>query len=907
MHGKSAFSIFATLALLLSVALLGCRRWNQESVQLDTSTPKIGQSPSDYWLRLQENLIEQAKSTSTQPADWYSREADTLLVLLDQSQCIDPALPADIRTLLKLRNQRRYDVVVDAIDRIRSESSERCPAWLEQIRADAMARMQMDSEAAPQWPTEADEASVTVDGWLALARHSIAMGQSHRAVAALIRVVEVDPTDEEAYRLLAVSLRKLGDRRRADAAERTSAWIENTMHLAKRIRDDSHSAFYRQEMSTTLMRLGRPVEAMAWKASALAVGHQSESEVKETVALMVGLAADPQLQSATAEQRRLGLSREEYSIDSSNTSVEHATTIEAGLDRSKSGEKEHPSLEIAMIDVAEQVGLRVSFASAIPPNLREMRLHETIGGGVAVLDYDRDGWQDLSFASGGHLDTPEVRLVNRLIRQVDAVCRDVTIECAMGLGRYSVAMTVADVNADGHQDLVVGNVGDNDLWINQGDGTFHRQIISAPSTWTLTAGIAVADADMDGIDEIFEANYTDDSTMLRALPQNSSLSTSGASPLEYQPGRDRLLRQTAPSVWQEVSSSEFFDDHPGASLAVCAVRPQVSDNDGDLHASLIWHVAADMTANRWWRSSAGTRESTELGPWTDIAAALGIDRGVDGVLGASMSTTVGDFLGDGSFGFHVTNFVGQDDNLWSLRKGTFRDAGAQMNLSAISRDNLGFAGVAADQDNDGDLDLLVMSGHIHDSGSPSEPFRMTPKVWRQHGGRFEAVDPKHQGPNADSYFSQPALGRSAARLDWNRDGRIDFVSTHLDRPAALLINQTRDGSQVDLDAHQNWISIDLVGRQHQGVVNSRDAVGAIVTVQAEGKGIRRWQTSGEGFAGSNQHALHFGLPPSMTDKSSEIDVTVDWLGGGKDEFHGVHRGKHYLAIQGETSLWTEND
>jgi hypothetical protein len=195
---------------------------------------------------------------------------------------------------------------------------------------------------------------------------------------------------------------------------------------------------------------------------------------------------------------------------------------------------------------------------------------------------------------------------------------------------------------------------------------------------------------------------------------------------------------------------------------------------------------------------------------------------------------------------------------------------------------LGFGTQFLDADNDGWPDLVVTNGHVDDFREAAIPFRMRPQFYRNTGhARFDELRPAELG----SFFRKEQLGRSLARLDFNRDGRDDFVVSHLDTPAAVVANHTIDAGH-------------FVALQLHGVESNRDAIGTIVRVTAGGRPRWKQLSAGDGYQASNQRQLNFGLG-----KSDLIDeLVVRWPSGKVQIFSDVAADAEYHLVEGRREL-----
>jgi len=191
---------------------------------------------------------------------------------------------------------------------------------------------------------------------------------------------------------------------------------------------------------------------------------------------------------------------------------------------------------------------------------------------------------------------------------------------------------------------------------------------------------------------------------------------------------------------------------------------------------------------------------------------------------------------------------------------------------------LGFGTQFLDADLDGHLDLVITNGHVDDYRKNNQPFAMPPQFLHNRGqARFQELDPTELGP----YFQKRYRGRGLARVDWNRDGREDFVVSHLDAPVSLLTNQTR--------GQGNYLVVQLVG-----TTSSRDAIGSRVTIK---QGDQTWTaqlTAGDGYQASNQRQLVFGIG----DVSQIDQLKVDWISGKTQSFKSPPVNSEIRIVEG---------
>ena len=360
-----------------------------------------------------------------------------------------------------------------------------------------------------------------------------------------------------------------------------------------------------------------------------------------------------------------------------------------------------------------------------------------------------------------------------------------------------MGVTAGDWNQDGFQDLVLANIGNKVLLINNGDGTFSRQEFDAdPENANLVSSVAMGDVSGDHLPDLVSLYYVEDVEMLERPDLNEKGDVLTVSPASFTPGLDRLTINDGAGGW---TTSRISESSTHASTGLGVVIADWNEKPGNEI-----FIGNDIRANHMWV------RSEQDGSWNQTAALVGCAYGNGGIATASMGIAVADYDRSGTLDIHIANFYQEPVSFYLNRGGSFEDRAIQYKLHEPSLTVLGFGCQAFDYNNDGQVDLAVTNGNIEKA--PGEPLEQSPQFFVNRGIDFSLYDVQEP----QDYWQGKYLGRGMGRLDFNRDGKMDLLITHLGAPTALLLNQTESNS--------NWLQLELVG-----TFSERDAVGAKVT------------------------------------------------------------------------------
>jgi len=527
---------------------------------------------------------------------------------------------------------------------------------------------------------------------------------------------------------------------------------------------------------------------------------------------------------------------------------------------------------ISFRDDSESTGLRFRYFNGVSGE-PQRRMYEFTGGGIGVLDFDRDGWPDACFTQGRPwpLTQPADGYGDRLFRNLGRSFVEVSLPARLQEDSFGQGISVGDFDSDGFPDLYLANIGRNELWLNNGDGTWTRQTDRAGlngAEWTTSC--VMADLNGDGHPDLYDVNYVMADDVFDRVCRDAQGQPRMCMPFDFQEQPDRLWINGGDGTWSDQTESGFITAPGGMGLGIA-----VWDAHGTGQLSLF--VANDTTPSFFL-----VRETDEDGVsrFRDNGIETGLALNADGKATGCMGVALCDVNRDGRMDLHVTNFLNESSTLFvSTRTSLFEDRTRALGLLTDSLNVLGFGTQFLDADLDGQAELFVANGHIDDLSRTGRPYRMPPQFFRWDGSRFNLMSPTETGP----YFQQDWLGRSAARIDWNRDGRDDLLVGHLSDDSVLLTNTT-----ASTNGH---LSLELVG-----VRSGRDAIGTTIQSRIAGQTIVLQLTAGDGYQASNERRLVVG-----TGSHRSVDeLTVRWPSGLIQQFRNVTARQNLKLVEGQS-------
>jgi hypothetical protein len=502
-------------------------------------------------------------------------------------------------------------------------------------------------------------------------------------------------------------------------------------------------------------------------------------------------------------------------------------------------------------------------------------LPETMGPGVAFIDYDNDGWPDIFLVNGmdwpGHVQkhsTPKLYHNNH-----DGTFTDVTHKAGLDVEMFGLGVAVGDYDNDGYDDLFVTAYGQSHLFHNNGNGTFtdvtQKAGLLGPKEFSTSA--AWVDYDKDSHLDLVVGNYVQWTPETDLYCTLDGKSKSYCTPESYKGTAVRLWHNRGDGTFEDATQKAGLGEPTSKTLGVALL-----DYDNDGWPDLL--LSNDTQPNKLYRNNGN-------GTFTEKAVVAGVAFSEDGIARAGMGVDASDYDHSGYPSLLITNFSNQMISLYHNEgKGLFVDEAPRSDIGRASLLTLGFGCFFFDFDLDGWPDVLVANGHIDadiQRVQANVKYAMPPHLFRNNGkGKFEEVT-KSLGPA----FASARVGRGAAYADINNDGRLDLLLSTNGGPVYLFRNDAQGPA-----ASNHSLRIKLIGTK-----SNRDGIGTTVKLTAGGETQTQMLRSGSSYLSASELVLTFGL--AQREKADSIEIR--WPSGQVDRISNAPAGQTVTITEGK--------
>jgi hypothetical protein len=537
---------------------------------------------------------------------------------------------------------------------------------------------------------------------------------------------------------------------------------------------------------------------------------------------------------------------------------------------SQSANAQNAEAGVTLQDVTAKAGIRFVHNNGA---FGKKFLPETVGPGVAFIDYDHDGWPDIFLVNGtdwpGHAQkhsTPKLYQNNH-----DGTFTDVTHKAGLDIEMYGIGVAVGDYDNDGFDDLFVTGYGQSRLFHNNGNGTFTDATVKSGlmGIKEFSTSAAWVDYDKDGRLDLVVGNY------VQWSPENDLYCTmdgkakSYCTPESYKGTAVRLWHNNGDGTFSDVTQKAGLGEPTSKTLGVA-----VLDYDNDGWPDLLF--SNDTQPNKLYHNNGN-------GTFTEKAVVAGVAFSEDGVARAGMGVDTADYDRSGNTSLMITNFSNQMISLYHNEgKGLFVDEAPRSDVGRASLLTLGFGCFFFDYDLDGWPDILVVNGHIDPDIQKVQVnvrYAEPPHLFRNLGkGKYVEVT-----KSAGAEFASPRVGRSVAYADVFNDGRLDVLLSTNGGPPHLFRN-------VATGKPNHSLRIKLVGGK-----SNRDGIGAVARVTSDDGTQTQMLRSGSSYLAANELVLTFGL--GQLGKANMVEIR--WPSGIVDKVTNVNVGQTVTVTEGK--------
>lgn len=702
--------------------------------------------------------------------------------------------------------------------------------------------------------------------WRAVGRCAFHAESWPEAATALRQALKQNPNDYEALYQLGIATQQCGD---DGLSQRLLTQARNTEKLAtaagvllktSRERQDVIASVM-LDVAKILVALDRPTEAGEWLSRYSMIRPNDQ----EALNLISEATADSTLNSSLSAGKidQKLMPRIDSAVNSRSREIAQSSTKDATSTNSIAA--------VRLNDISPDVGLSFEYFNGAGD---EELILNTVGGGVAVIDFDGDSFPDLFFPNGcpiGDSDMPAHPFADQLWRNLGGrETQEVGVTANVAGKLFGQGCTAVDFNNDGFQDLFVANYGEINAYQNLGDGTFlaFDAIEKNETRWNSSLG--AADFDRDGDLDVYSVAYLKNPF---ARCRDNTGRAVVCSPANFEAEQDQLFINQANGAFRNRTEAAGIIAPNGKGLGLI-----IADFDGDSWQDI--YVANDGEQNFLFRNI--TTAPGENPQFSEVGLSSGASVSSDGRAQAGMGIACGDFGGDGHPDLYVTNFF-EDFNTLYVNRGNllFSDETKALNLAAPTMSMLGFGTQAVDFNLDGTQEILVANGHIHDRRFEGTPWKMNAQCFqRSTNGQFKEIS-ADVGP----YFQEKHIGRGVAQLDFNCDHKPDAVIANQSDAASLLLNSSKN------DHHAVILEL-------RGTRSNRDAIGAKIEINDGTSRRLIEQMAGDGYYASNHRRVIVGIG----DQRSAESIVITWPSGHTDQLSNVPADKIILIVEDRSPL-----
>jgi enediyne biosynthesis protein E4 len=537
------------------------------------------------------------------------------------------------------------------------------------------------------------------------------------------------------------------------------------------------------------------------------------------------------------------------------------------------------ALSVSFKEVSKEVGIDFVHENGAAG---KKNMPETVGSGVAFLDYDNDGWQDVLIVNGTNWpgDKPRHTTMHLYHNNRNGTFTDVTKQAGLAVEMYGMGVAVGDYDNDGLEDIYITAIGPNHLYHNNGNGTFTDVTATAgvpgaavgglPLQWKWSSTAAWIDYDNDGKLDLLVCQYVKWSPELNQWCGHNNI-RGYCPPNTYVGSHLTLYHNEGGGHFKDVTKETGLQDIAlGKSFGI-----GIADFNGDGFIDIA--ITNDTWAN-FLLMNEGGKHFAERGVETGIAT------GEVGHYKAGMGIDVADWRNNGKFAILIGNFAQEGLSLFerdgpTLQDVLFTDNSHQAGIAEPSLPYLTFGLFFFDYDLDGYQDILTADGYIDDvvaTYNSMLSFRERPMVFHnQHGTGFTELGEKLG-------LTEKVVGRGAASGDFDNDGSLDIALVDNGGHFKLYKNQRNNKN--------HWVRFRL-----EGVKANRDGIGALVKVTANGMTQSQYVHSGGSFLSESQRELTFGL--ANADHAEHVEII--WPGGTHDKVDTLQADRQYLITEGQ--------